>query len=74
MFTGGRLLPPNRSLYGRSPPGTYYFNDFECPNEYLNDCEANITFSEECLSGDLEYILQCFDAEGMVLIYTCMFE
>ena len=76
LFTDGRLLPPDRALYGSSPRGTFYFNNFQCPYNAisLDDCEANITFSDECLSGNLEYILQCFDAEGMVLIYTCMFE
>ena len=76
LFADGRLLPPDRALYGRSPRDTLYFNNFQCPYNAtsLNDCKANITFSEECLSGDLEYVLQCFDAEGTVLNYMYIFE
>ena len=66
-FVDGDLLHSNRTLYGRSPHGTLYFNNFQCPynSTSLDDCEANATYSEECVSGDLEYVIQCFNVQSM---------
>ena len=66
-FVDGDLLHPNRTLYGRSPHGALYFNNFQCPYNAtsLDDCKGNVTYSEECVSGDLEYVIQCFNVQSM---------
>ena len=63
-FIDGDLL---HTLYGRSPHGTVYFNNFQCPynSTSFDDCEGNVTYSEECVSGDLEYVIQCFNVQSM---------
>ena len=73
-FVDGDLL---HTFYGRSPRGTLYFNNFQCSynSTSLDDCEGNVTYSEECVSGDLEYVIQCFNVQSMfdTLIPFCIY-
>ena len=58
-YTGGYSLPSNRTLYGASGPGTFYISNVTCYGS-LDDCNYEDNFSEECLSGDYDYVVQCY--------------
>ena len=64
MCIGGRQLPSNRALYGTSPPGSLYAVNVTCPHEDLENCDGDINYSEECVSGDLEYIVECYNYQS----------
>lgn len=75
---GGYMLPSNSSLYGSSGPGTYYLNNVTCFGDTLESCDLEITFSEECLSGEYDYVVECYnyrseccDSQRILLVYLC---
>ena len=70
IFLDGVLLSlDDSSLFSPIPQGTLYVNNFVCPDEepfnYLEECNFNLTYTEECLSGSQIYAIQCFDYRGI---------
>ena len=73
FFLDGVLLSLNEtSSFRPIPQGTLYVNNFVCPDEepfnYLEECNFNLTYTEECLSGSQIYAIQCFDYRGIKII------
>ena len=44
-----------------SPPGTFYITNITCGNNTLESCTSVDVYSDECLNGDLEYTVQCYN-------------
>ena len=64
MCIGGSLLSSNHALYGTSPPGSLYAVNITCPDEDLENCDGDIDYSKECVSGDLEYVVECYNFQS----------
>ena len=63
---GGYELSPNRTMFGASGPGTFYVNNVTC-NGSVDNCDYQNTFSAECLSGNYDYVVQCYNHESKIL-------
>ena len=46
-----------------SPPGTFYITNVTC-GETLESCTSNDTYNSQCLNGDLEYVVQCYNVKS----------
>ena len=56
-------------MYGASGPGTFYISNVTCYGS-VDDCNYEDNFSDECLSGDYDYVVQCYNYKSM--LYYCV--
>ena len=72
IHSGGYEVTPNSTLYGSSGPGTYYINNVAC-YESVDNCTYTETYSEQCLSGDYDYVVECYNYKSKYFILFIVF-